>query len=155
MCVGVEHGEILNTGDDMFGWAWDVAYALSESAGGTSHDVLIGPGIHEITKELWEAPQGTRLEPRPVLVHNSKMACQCLVAAVAPIESSGGALTRRSLQGTAGADGGAGPQHPVSNIADDPFLKGDQKIQQPNPPIKRASGGSSFLSMFCCSGRRG
>lgn len=152
MCVGIEHGSVLNTGDDLFGWPWDVAYALSESAGGTSHDVLIGPGIHEVTKSLWEAPAGTKLEARPVFVKESKVACQCLVATVAPIEASGGALTaRKSLQATGGVDGVAGPQKAVYSMNDDPFLKGDgATIAKP----ASNKGGLSF-SMFCCSGRRG
>lgn len=160
MCVGAEHGEILNTGDDLFGWAWDVAYALSESAEGTSHDVLLGPGLLEATKHLWEAPQGTKLEARPVSIRDSKLACQRLVASVAPMEASGGAITRhdrRSLQMTGDADGGAYPR-PVDSVEErrrsmqeDPFLRA---ADVPDRGVQKKGGGLS-LALFCCSGRRG
>lgn len=141
-CVGAEHGDFLNTGDDLFGWPWDVAYALSESAGGTSHDVLIGPGIFAVTKGLWEASPGTILEARPVLVKDAKLACQRLTASVAPIEASGGALTRRSV------DGGyrrKSQEEALAGTKDDPLFQ----------PIKKPSSGGFTFSFFCCSGRRG
>merc|ERR1719265_1195594 len=48
MCLGVEQGEILVMGEDLFGWAWDVAYYLGEEfADGNNHEIAIGPNINE------------------------------------------------------------------------------------------------------------
>merc|ERR1711918_141673 len=74
MCMGVEHGEILAMGEDLFGWAWDVAYQLGEElADGKTHEILMGPKIFELAETKWKAPDGVKFEAKELDVNGTKI----------------------------------------------------------------------------------
>lgn len=74
MCMGVEQGEILVMGEDLFGWAWDVSYYLGEEfADGSKHEMLLGPNIREITSGKWNPPEAVRFEPTEVDINGTKI----------------------------------------------------------------------------------
>merc|ERR1712139_297739 len=82
MCMGVEHGEILVMGEDLFGWTWDVTYKLGEEmADGKTHEILLGPKIHELAVPKWTAPAGVTFESRDVQILGVDMKAQRMLTA--------------------------------------------------------------------------
>jgi len=157
MCMGVEHGEMLLMGEDVFGWAWDVAYQLGNNlADSETQDILLGPKIAELAHAKWKAPAGITFEGKALNINTMKVQASRMYYKyrISDQEQGLGGEKRNSNAAAADGDMAAGtvsqsprpPNHAFVKINPEAIKKAQESNKNTDP--------EHSMGLLCCCSKR-